>query len=81
MKVCILNWFESVNVIDMDQWPNGLSEPFSTIQKTEVTNLSKIVELTYQYTQADVPDDWDLQHCSQIHKSHKIIQVYIIQVS
>jgi len=47
----------------------------------EVTNLSKIVVLTYQYTQADVPEDWDLQHFSQNHKSRKIIQVCIIQVS
>jgi len=24
-KVCIVNWFERVNVTDMDHWPNGVT--------------------------------------------------------
>jgi len=25
MEVCIVNWFEGVNVTDMDHWPNGIN--------------------------------------------------------
>ena len=25
MKVCIVNWFDSVNVTDKDHWPNSIT--------------------------------------------------------